>query len=372
MIYLSQRQKEIATGLVILLGVTAGFVGGEVLIRGEQLFRFGQVEGQQSETLFYHDEELGMRLLRPNVVVGNIETNDHGFRSPALDKITPQTVRIAFMGSSTVLNPYVKQLENTWPHRVYETLQRQFTRCHFDYLNVGIPGTNLKGMIEIYQTQVVQHQPHWIIVLPSNRTSDVRRIAQQQQLGHVNYRPSWLAQQSQFWSKIELNAFILARLRKVERGIEVITIDEDDFKRTFQSSLDKLLNTIESHSPTTLRFLMTVGGALRVEQTPAERQLAMRTTVRYNPQLSSTVALQMSDLYNQIIVNTTRRQDALLIDGHDYIPPQRQYYVDSTHLTTKGAKAMAERVSQQLLASPQVAQWLETRGCLGENPIPMD
>src|SRR5688572_4445439 len=95
---LSDRQKELATGFLILGVMVGGWGIGEMLFQLVQREQFGTMKDAETSAQFYRDRESGLRLPVPNSSQGKIRINSQGFRSPEVPVPKPPgTVRLAFL-----------------------------------------------------------------------------------------------------------------------------------------------------------------------------------------------------------------------------------------------------------------------------------
>ena len=103
-----------------------GFVAlAEVLVRIRHTIKYGRMKNVDDTLTF--DESMGLRMLTPGLVMGNIRVNSLGFRSPELTQPKPPSViRLAFLGASTTYYAEVSTIDMTWPHLVAQKLLEAF------------------------------------------------------------------------------------------------------------------------------------------------------------------------------------------------------------------------------------------------------
>ena len=140
-IKLTLRQKEILTGLAVLVICLGVIAAGEAMLRIQQVLAFGTVRSVEFSDRYYIDSETGLRLAKPNSVHGKLYFNAQGFRSPDLTLPKPAGVRrIVFLGASTTLDAYAGDVGRTWPHLTTGLLRTAFPTCAIDYVNGGVAG----------------------------------------------------------------------------------------------------------------------------------------------------------------------------------------------------------------------------------------
>ncbi len=162
---LTLRQKEILTGIVVLAVCFGSVSAAEALLRIQQFLAFGSAETVEKTKQYYVHEPTGLRLPLPNSDHGRLHYNSLGHRSPEIEVPKPDdTLRLAFLGSSTTLDPYVLTLENAWPHRVADAIGAAYSECRVDYLNAGVPGLSSRRLATyagcgLYHDQRPEHRP---------------------------------------------------------------------------------------------------------------------------------------------------------------------------------------------------------------------
>ena len=102
---LNERQREIATGLVILALAFGGLGAGEAALRIMNLAKFGVADTVGKSDKYYVDPLSGLRAPRPDSVHGKARMSSLGYRSPEIAVPKPaDVVRIVFLGSSTTFD----------------------------------------------------------------------------------------------------------------------------------------------------------------------------------------------------------------------------------------------------------------------------
>src|SRR6266545_4482886 len=203
---LSERQKELVTGFLIFGIVVGGWGVGEALLRFVQRGQFGTAADVERSAQFYSDQQTSLRLPVPNSTQGKIHINSLGFRSPEIPVPKPPgTVRLAFLGSSTTYGPYVDNA-STWPHLVTQAIQAAYPTCRVDYINAGVPGFSSPRILTYYRAYVSKLEPDIVVLLPTDTSGALNNLARRK---HVHtglpVQPSWFAQHSELWGKLEKN-----------------------------------------------------------------------------------------------------------------------------------------------------------------------
>lgn len=355
---LSERQKELATGLVVL-GIMAGGWGiGEALLWVSQHGQFGTATDVERSAQFYHDQRTGLRLPVPNSRQGKIRINALGFRSPELAvPKPPRTVRLVFLGSSTTYDPYADDA-STWPHLVTQALQAAYPTCRVDYINAGVPGFSSPHMLTYYRAYVSKLEPDIVVLLPTDTYAALSRLAQRQGM-HTSLaaQPNWLVQQSALAASIakSLQVVKLQRAAYVTPGKLTFTYEE------LAIELRPALEAIVAHITQEHRLLAiaTVDGQLRAGQTPQAQRRAAATALYRMPFMSIPGLLKAEQYSHEVIADVARAFNAIFIEGHEQVPGTPSHYADASHFKPAGSRLMAEWVSNGLLRSAAVRRRFE-------------
>ncbi|MEX0827505.1 MAG: hypothetical protein WD005_00985, partial [Haliea sp.] len=216
---LTLRTKEILTGLIIIVVAFGWIFAGEALLRIQQAWQFGGDADVESSDAYHIQPATGLRIPVPNATLGALRFNSLGFRGPEIElPKPPDRLRVAFVGSSTVLDPYVGEDSETWVAQAMATLATEFPKCQFDYVNAGVPGFSLESMALHYKANVAKVQPDLVVAWTGGMNSILDKHAIEANLHRgPHYVPSLLARVSLFWSKVEMNAIVLQRQRAAYR-----------------------------------------------------------------------------------------------------------------------------------------------------------
>lgn len=334
--YLTERQKEILAGLLVTLSVFAGFMAGEVAIRGVHLWKFGFDESVEKSSKFFDDPRITMPIPRPGTVHGGVTINALGFRSPPIEVPKPEgVVRIAFLGSSTTYDAYADGDDN-WPATLTRGLQAE-TSCRLDYLNAGSPGFSTNHMQDHFDANVVDTKPDIVVILPSDFNSDADTYVIDHGLHDgVHYRPSWLAEVSKLWEELETNAVIISRQRSAHSLAGKVEVDLDAMTARFKGRLENLVDRVIASGA--MPVVLGINSQIRREQTPEEQGKAAVTALFYMPYLSIPQLLDIKDKYNSIIERIAADRNIPFIPSSSIdIPGTGEYYVDTNHYGTAGS-----------------------------------
>lgn len=355
---LSERQKELVTGFLILGIAIGGWGVGEALLRLVQRRQFGTAADIERSAQFYRHPQTGLRLPSPNSTQGKIQINSLGFRSPEIPVPKPPgTVRLAFLGSSTTYDLYVDNA-STWPHLVTQAIQAVYPTCRVDYVNAGVPGFSSLHMLTYYRAYVSKLEPDIVVLLPTDTSVALANLARRKH-AHTGLplQPSWLAQYSALWAKIEKNIQRLKLQRAAFLPHGKLTFTAAELAAELRPTLEAIAAQVTQNQ--SLLAVATVGEQLRPEQDRKEQLRAASTALYRMPFMSIPGLLKARQYHNEVIAEVARAFDAILIEGQEWIPATPVYYADTTHFKPAGSRLLAERVSAMLMRTPAVRQRFE-------------
>jgi hypothetical protein len=357
---LSERQKELVTGFLIIGIMVGGWGVGEALLRLVQRGQFGTAANVEGSAQFYRDPQTGLRLPVPNSTQGKIYINSLGFRSPEILVPKPQgTVRLAFLGSSTTYGPYVDNA-STWPHLVTQAIQAAYPTCRVDYLNAGLPGFSSPRILTYYRAYVAKLEPDVVVWLPTDMSVALSNLARRKRV-HTGLavQPSWFARHSELWATIEKNVRVLKLQRAAFLPQGKLAFTYEELAAELRPGLEAIAAQVTQDQR--LLAIVTVGEQLRAGQDRKEQQRAAGTALYIMPFMSIPGILKAEQYSNEIIAGIARASNAIFIDGHEQIPGTPAYYADARHFTPAGSLLMAALVSGVLLRTPAVRQLVEAR-----------
>jgi hypothetical protein len=357
---LSERQKELVTGFLIIGIMVGGWAIGEALLRLVQRRQFGTAANIERSAQFYHDQQTGLRLPVPNSTQGKIHINSLGFRSPEIPVPKPPgTVRLAFLGSSTTYDLYVDNA-STWPHLVTQAIQAAYPACHVDYVNAGVPGFSAPHMLAYYRAYVSKLEPDIVILLPTDTSVALRNLARRKHVhAGLPMQPSWFARYSEFWAKLEKNVQMLKLQRAAFFPHGKLTFTPGELAAELRPALEAIAAQVTQDQR--LLAVVTVGEQLRPGQGRKEQQRAASTALYIMPFMSIPGLLKARQYHNEVIADIARTSNAILIGGHEQIPGTSVYYTDTSHFKPAGSRLMAKRVSALLIRAPAVRRLFEAR-----------
>jgi len=357
---LTERQKEVATGLFVLVLVVAGIGGGEVSLRLLNLIRFGNSTGELAvvtkQERIYIDEVTGLRRQKPGQY-GRIRINSLGFRGSEIDVPKPSdTYRLAFLGASVVYDPYVRD-DRIWPLLTSQRLDAQFENCRVDVVNGSAPGYGTVHIKSLYENYIAPLTPDAVVIYTSDFNIDTKKLVEKDASGLVTeYRRSWLAERSLFWAKVEKNIYSLRLMRNVHNPEGKLQFDERELPKKFEDRLTALVQSVKNSGAKVI--LLSRVGQLSENQSKSAQEKAVVSTVLYMSYMSVEGLLRGRRAYNDTIRRVARATDVAFIDTSDALSATPDFFADSIHFTERGSSRFSKFLSTKLdaLLSPERCQ----------------
>lgn len=321
--------------------------------------RFYLRTGSFSNPLRFATHEVsGLKIPVPGRDDGGVRIDSLGFRSPELEVPKPEgRQRIAFVGGSTTYCAEAKNNEDTWPHRVAETLREERPELDLDYINAGVSGYSTTSTRDNLSHRVLPLEPDIVVIYHATNdiSKDTREAAKLQGLyrGHGD-AGTWLAQHSMAWSLLEKNLILQSRIQQADSPEDRGVVNTAGLADEFAARLRGLIQlTRESGAEPVL-----VTFSYRAREGMSEDELldACFSSLYYMPHMSPAGLLEIFTEYNEAIRRVSQETGCLLIEGADEIPGDGEHYRDSVHFHGPGLRKMATRVSSGLLESDLLAR----------------
>ena len=359
---LSTRKKLVFGIIIVVVPCVLLLLLAEGAVRLRAKLKYGFVWGV--EDTFAVDQDLGLRVLKPNTELGNIKINSRGFRSPEIEVPKPAgTIRVGFLGASTTYCAEVSSNQATWPHLVVTQLREAFPGVRFDYINAGVPGYGVGSSLKMLNSRVAELEPDVLLIY--HATNDLSGISRNLARTQGVIAPSpkkrslWLSQHSLLVHLVEKNLRILMAQSSAtaadnpaedsDRTVAKLEFDPEALRTPFDEGLDALVKGARAAAP--MVAIATFSARIRASQTKEEKSEAAVTSLYYMPYMTLDNLVAGFDLYNQVIREVASRNGATLIDGEQEIPGDAVHFNDSVHFTDAGSTVMARRVSSRLSKS---------------------
>jgi hypothetical protein len=215
-------------------------------------------------------------------------------------------------------------------------------------------------MLTYYRAYVSKVEPDIVVLLPTDTSAALANLARRK---HVHtglaLQPSWFAQYSELWAKIEKNMQMLKLQRAAFFPHGKLSFTSEELAAELLPALGAIAAQVTEDQR--LLAMVTVSEQLRPGQARKEQQRAASTALYIMPFMSIPGLLKARQYHNELIADIARAFDAILIEGHEQIPGTPVYYADANHFKPAGSRLMAKRVSTVLIRAPAVRQLFEAR-----------
>src|SRR5262245_29794104 len=241
---LSRTKRVLTLAMVVFLAVLATFALAEVGVRIRHRLKFGDLWGiEQTYTV---DRVSGLRIPVPGGSFGGIRINSLGFRGPELVvPKPPNTVRLAFLGSSTTFCAEVSSNENTWPHLVTEALRTRWPGVLIDYVNGGVPGYSVNHSLRNLDQRIAPLAPDVIVIYEGHNDLSGNSFALAVDKGLASRRTeqglSWPSKYSLLWYLLEKNLLVLTQRRSATETVGKLEFGREEIVAPFRTDLQTLV-----------------------------------------------------------------------------------------------------------------------------------
>jgi hypothetical protein len=361
---LTIRQKELLTGFSIIFIVAGSFISAEAILRYQQVIAFGEVGTAEELSAFQIDEKTKLRLPVPNANMGTISFNSKGFRGPELDTIKKEnTIRLGFIGSSIVFDAYTFSEGATWPAVTTKKLQLLYPHCNIEYFNAGVPGMGTDKLLTYYENFVTPSQADLLFIMTDNRNGVLDDIAIETKVHDgVHYTPSWLAQNSVFWAKVEKNAVIQKRLRAVSNDANKISYSNEQIVINYKPAIRALINSVVYHG--SMPVLLSVGQRIRAEHSFKEKMSAIESAIFFMPYMRADDFITTLRLFNDENKQVSKQMNIPYIQWHEELDGTTKNYIDSRHFTPTGSAKLGEIIATKLASHDVIKNNTLNKQCL--------
>lgn len=312
--------------------------------------------------LYFADRATGLRRLTPNYDNGRVSVNSHGFRSPEIKtEKPPESLRIAYLGSSATFDVFSSSNEATWVHQAQLALANNYPGAQLEYINAAISGTSIDRLALIYNHSVAKYHPDLAVICINDINQAAAKQAHQEGIfSGQHYRKSWLARRSLLFFKIEKNLVIAKRLL---------------FAHSQRGKLNALPDTVLAESRSKLEALAELfredgvdivfvenGRRIRGNQSWFQQLRAAASQVFFLPYMSVSGFLNIQKQHVDILDSLCREKSIPFYDLSSAVPGEARYYVDSAHFSDEGSRLFGRAVADKLGSSQLFADMLETKG----------
>ena len=334
--------------------IVALLVAGELFLQIRSYIKTGRsafvlVTGE-SELIY--NAEIGTNTYRPNLTVTShqsvtMSVNSSGLRSPEIaPERQPHEIRIAVVGASTVAGTYAKSNDQTFPALLEAELRKRNGGSYpLNVINGGVQGNSLGATRKITEGLIFSMNPSIIIIYPG--FNDITSLCNQgaeneRQLEGLGYPelPNWVLSND----IIRKNTTALRTQETKKMGsFDVSSLDRFEYGERIESFVQR----ITAQGITAV--LVTVSRAyVNVNVSRGQRAKLAETALYYYPCLNLSGIIEVGKIFNNQIRQIAKKRNLLLVDLENDMPGGREYFVDASHFTLKGAKFVATTLTDVL------------------------
>lgn len=343
-----QKPFKTLFGIIVLLVlVETALQARSHIARGRSV-----INALTEETTYFHSERHGLKLLRPSATISgsdaSIVTNSMGLRSPEISRTKPEgTLRIAFVGASTVMGAYTPKNEQTFAYQAADMIEERFPGRSVEVINAGIAGYGLASQTRIIDRMLAPLEVDIVVLYTgfndiSAYCNRKRTESPHQPINHPLHSlelPGWVLS----LDLLKKNSLFL-RQTEAREGDERELEDLD--LSAYRDRLGTLMATAESHG---MRLLALTNARAFRRDMPAEMQERLSRSTRYYTDCFDLPELHdVYDAHNRIIREVATKRGVPVLPLATMMPGGSRYFSDGAHFSTTGERFAARAVTEAL------------------------
>ncbi len=313
-----------------------------LLAAGWEWLQYGTLRRDGRPVGLYVEDARHRLHLRPGArlhgLLHKIDINSMGFRGPEIMVPKPAgTFRVWCVGGSTTFDIFASSNETTWPARLQALLRERAGTGRVEVINAGIPGENLEGSLEDFETFFPSVRPDVLVVY--HGPNDI-----QKGLDAV-FGPPPGPSGPPLLPDIALVRLIsrdVAPLSLVQAQDRWVNEDVVDFLRR---EFTRLIDAAESRGVSVL----LVTHAFRARDDA--RGDAARKQVGESAALYLMTPERVIDgikALNRLVVELAGERRLALADVRSAVPPDGRYWGDALHFSDAGSELAAREIARSL------------------------
>jgi len=343
----SERRLEVTFGAGLLVLVVAGFAAGEGAARVYDALR-GPAWLTVWNALLYEKTAADgtvVTRIRPNVTVGDIRINRHGFRGPDIPIDKPRdTIRLSFVGDSVLFNADFEQ-EYMIATRTAAILAERAPACRFDHFTAAIPASSIDELAQFVASEAQTFDPDVYVLLTGSSSNALERHAETD-AAQVYVRDSFFWEShSSLWAKLA-RAFHLTHQERMSRRRPPAT----------DAQLAEIAVTLEASAARMAAAVGTVPtlaiGYRRQLRNDQPLEMQMNFTRRIRTETANLGPADIARLTDHIVQSMKRAADRhgwTFIDPIAGIDPIDENFFDSSHFSRQGIDILSGDIAEALI-----------------------
>jgi hypothetical protein len=343
---LSERQSEIAFGVFLLVSVLGVALVGEGLMRVFALRDTGVVFnwGDLRKATLYTDDANDMDRFIPGSAFPPVRINAQGFRGPELAPADADTIRIGFLGDSTLLAAELEE-DETPAGLAMLRLSERFPQCRLDYVLAAGPSWGMDSMAVLAEEDLPPLAPDLHVVM-AGRVPELLRnyMLFGEDPIPVTTEPPALARHSRLW-------FALWRLyhwqredRRAGRIDWETRLPQPEIRRILGHASADLRAALEGE--TVLAIVDT--GLLGPDLSPEEAGALTRVERTLTQSVSALDYVSFKPKIRDALTAVFREEGWRVIDPLAGATERQRFYMDDHHFNIEGAALYADAMVEAL------------------------
>jgi hypothetical protein len=318
--------------------------------------------GRYTIDSLYQNDGCGKRG-KPNARYRKWRLNSLGFRGPEL---IAGCTKVICIGSSETFGLY-EQEGNEFPRQLERMLNESPRSGRYQVVNVAYPGETLRTSRQHVPDIVAAVAPQYAVIYPSPANYIwlpwlKPKVGEQPKPSAFEFR---IAQNVRTLIKDILPASVQNELRKREIARDsarygTMQLLPEENIRVFRQDLVELVNALRQRG---LKVLLVTHTTIFQQPLDAQEQQLLTSWRSFFPMLQEEGFLDMERRMNAAVRSVAQGLNVALCDADQIVPHGPEYFVDFSHFTDKGARAIAMAISERmrnLTGAPSLANYVGT------------
>lgn len=333
--------------LALLLVVELALQARSQLLHGASIF--GWADRQE---MYVHDAATGLKLLRPNAVLGghrqSIKTNRYGLRSDEIAADAPSGIfRAAVLGASSIMGAYAPRNDLTIPGLMEGLLRQQYPDQQIEVINAGVAGMTLEQQTTMLDRVLGRFALDVVIVYPgSNDFGAYCKSGEGATRSRPAPQPLLTVELPKWLMTVDMLLKNTGRWRETAargpRFRDPSTID----LAPYEARLNALADVAAGQGAQLV--LATNARAYRRDQPRALQEHLAQTARYYNPCFDVQSLHTLHERHNDAIVHVAQARRLPLVRIDRAVPGGAQYFVDASHFNDRGNRLVAGEFARTL------------------------
>ena len=297
----------------------------------------------EQQATYVVDGSTGLKLLRPNASLVRkqhfIRSNSLGLRGREIAATrSPDSVRIAVVGASTVMGVTAPDNEHTFPSLLEARLRAQHRGVDVEVINAGITGYTLVDEQAMLEKRVAPLHPDLIVLYPGfNDFAPYCKPGRWRPTPALQGLP--MLAMPEWWMTDDM---VLKNTEFLRRAPPAVSSNKDPDTIDLSSYRAQVASVIRSARSRGMPLLVaTVARSFRPEQVPELQQALSAELQSALPCFSLGGLHRLFDRHNDILKTEARAAGVTVLELDRIIPGGDRYFSGTTHFAKAGEEAAA-------------------------------